>query len=497
MCVRRDRRHVRAACRASADGSRTCTRRPRPARRTPRGELPREHRMAHELLRSGRKHAGPPAHDPPGVRNAGETIALGSSAVGGRERRHHRVRSRRRHRPERASRSRRSRPAATASSAPTNARRADIAAQGQITSRALELAGPQAVTGGGNPGGYVPCHYTAPATGIYSRRLLRTERRRRRHRRRHARRHQPRRREQLQRVATRDGRGVGRDGPRQRHLDHRYRRSRLHDCAGRVDGGERSSAQHHVLRHDARRIRLPGADPRPRPERIRALREPAGLPRRRRHRSARPRRARHDELESAHRPRGQRRVRAAAVSDLVHPARVRHARRAGHPHHRGRAGDQRAVVLRQRRAATRRCSAMAARSTSRARRTASRRSSSAATAPTSIPEIRSTACSARQDRGRADDRRGTARTTVGNDFPIGAGYKFRARLHAGEYHFPLARHRELDAGRTHDHVAEPARRHLSVRQRVVHDRVLRRPRLPHEWRRRARTSARRARRCAD
>ena len=43
-----------------------------------------------------------------------------------------------------------------------------IAAQGMITSRALELAGPQAVTGGGNPGGYVPCHYTAPATGIYS-----------------------------------------------------------------------------------------------------------------------------------------------------------------------------------------------------------------------------------------------------------------------------------------------------------------------------------------
>ena len=43
-----------------------------------------------------------------------------------------------------------------------------IAAQGRITSRALELAGPQAVTGGGNPGGYVPCHYTAPTSGIYS-----------------------------------------------------------------------------------------------------------------------------------------------------------------------------------------------------------------------------------------------------------------------------------------------------------------------------------------
>ncbi len=42
-----------------------------------------------------------------------------------------------------------------------------IAGQGQITSRALELAGPQAVTGGGNPGGYVPCHVTATTTGIY------------------------------------------------------------------------------------------------------------------------------------------------------------------------------------------------------------------------------------------------------------------------------------------------------------------------------------------
>ncbi len=37
-----------------------------------------------------------------------------------------------------------------------------------ITSRAEELAGPQAVTGGGNPTGYVPCCYIAPATGIYN-----------------------------------------------------------------------------------------------------------------------------------------------------------------------------------------------------------------------------------------------------------------------------------------------------------------------------------------
>ena len=41
------------------------------------------------------------------------------------------------------------------------------AGQGQITSRAIELAGPRAVTGGGNPTGYIPCHVTAATTGIY------------------------------------------------------------------------------------------------------------------------------------------------------------------------------------------------------------------------------------------------------------------------------------------------------------------------------------------
>ena len=40
--------------------------------------------------------------------------------------------------------------------------------RGQITTRAQELAGPQAITGGGNPAGYIPCFYTAPTTGIYT-----------------------------------------------------------------------------------------------------------------------------------------------------------------------------------------------------------------------------------------------------------------------------------------------------------------------------------------
>ena len=42
-----------------------------------------------------------------------------------------------------------------------------VAAQGKITSRALELAGPQSADGTGNTAGYVPCTYTAPTTGIY------------------------------------------------------------------------------------------------------------------------------------------------------------------------------------------------------------------------------------------------------------------------------------------------------------------------------------------
>jgi uncharacterized repeat protein (TIGR01451 family) len=43
-----------------------------------------------------------------------------------------------------------------------------IATQGEITSRAEELAGPDTVPGGGVTNGYTPCDYTAPSTGIYS-----------------------------------------------------------------------------------------------------------------------------------------------------------------------------------------------------------------------------------------------------------------------------------------------------------------------------------------
>jgi uncharacterized repeat protein (TIGR01451 family) len=39
--------------------------------------------------------------------------------------------------------------------------------KGKITSRALELAGPRAISGTGNPTGYIPCYYTAPKTGVY------------------------------------------------------------------------------------------------------------------------------------------------------------------------------------------------------------------------------------------------------------------------------------------------------------------------------------------
>ena len=42
-----------------------------------------------------------------------------------------------------------------------------IATDGLISSRAVELAGPRAVIGGGNPTGYVPCAYQATVDGIY------------------------------------------------------------------------------------------------------------------------------------------------------------------------------------------------------------------------------------------------------------------------------------------------------------------------------------------
>ena len=43
-----------------------------------------------------------------------------------------------------------------------------VAAQGIISSRAEELAGPDSVPAGGVAGGYVPCDYAAPSTGIYN-----------------------------------------------------------------------------------------------------------------------------------------------------------------------------------------------------------------------------------------------------------------------------------------------------------------------------------------
>ena len=42
-----------------------------------------------------------------------------------------------------------------------------VGAQGQIASRGEELAGPDTIPAGGVVGGYVPCHYAAPSTGVY------------------------------------------------------------------------------------------------------------------------------------------------------------------------------------------------------------------------------------------------------------------------------------------------------------------------------------------
>lgn len=46
-----------------------------------------------------------------------------------------------------------------------------IGTDGLIDTRAKELAGPQAISGGGNPTGYVPCAYQAPARSLGGRSL--------------------------------------------------------------------------------------------------------------------------------------------------------------------------------------------------------------------------------------------------------------------------------------------------------------------------------------
>src|SRR5437660_11650261 len=40
--------------------------------------------------------------------------------------------------------------------------------QGQITSRAQELAAPDTIPAGRVPGGYVPCHHAAGSAGVYN-----------------------------------------------------------------------------------------------------------------------------------------------------------------------------------------------------------------------------------------------------------------------------------------------------------------------------------------
>lgn len=41
------------------------------------------------------------------------------------------------------------------------------AGRGVISTRSQELNGPRAISGGGNPNGYIPCYYQAPSTGVY------------------------------------------------------------------------------------------------------------------------------------------------------------------------------------------------------------------------------------------------------------------------------------------------------------------------------------------
>ena len=69
---------------------------------------------------------------------------------------------------------------------------------------------------------------------------------------------------------------------------------------------------------------------------------------------------------------------------------------------------------------------------------------------------------------------------AGNDFPVGANYTLRASLHAGEYHFPLLDTENSTQGGPTITLQNPPGGTCPFGELVVHDRVLRRPRLPHE-----------------
>ena len=221
---------------------------------------------------------------------------------------------------------------------------------------------------------------------------------------------------------------------------------------------------------------------RPRPERLRVLREPGRLPRRRRQRARSTTTPRDDEHQPAHGARRRRHVRGAAVPDLVRAARGRDARRA-------RAFPSTPVAP-----------AISALSfvgnvsgnTSVDRRTAARshftRQRRRRHRDRDQPRRRRLRSRAPREPRPARRRSRRVRETLtwdgkdnsGADFPVGANYAVRAALHAGEYHFPLLDAENSTLGGPTITLQNPPGGMCSVRQRSCTTALLRRSRLPHD-----------------
>ena len=284
--------------------------------------VPRQHRVADERLRASDGRAGTPPHLPAGVRRrrrdardgssaaavgAGDIVVYDPGVVTDTD----------------------AEPLPPVTTGVNGFRCSDqragsgIAAQGRITTRAQELAGAQAVSGGGNPTGYVPCSYAAPVSGVYGVAFYGPS----------------------GAGADVDGGVTGETGLASaanfdasqatsvaawdvtvrvgRDLDDRPHRPPLHQGTRRLHGRQRAADQPQRPCRDVGRLPLPHGRPRPRPERVRVLRQSVRVPGRGRGEPALPRRVRDDE----HRPTdgaGRRRhVRGAGVPDLPRRRRSR------------------------------------------------------------------------------------------------------------------------------------------------------------------------------
>ena len=218
-----------------------------------------------------------------------------------------------------------------------------IVTQGEITSRAEELAGPDTVPGGGVANGYTPCVYAAPTTGIYSIAMIGP----------------------AGTAANGDG-GVSADIALTAAGDYNAAqgssiaawdvtvRDSLTDPAttqtGRVfsyvlslfTGNNGLPVELDHLRGHHRWLPVQGRQPRHGSGRLGAVREPAGIHRPGRHHAALPRRAReqHGQPRPAHLGGRRCHLRSAQLSHLLHTAGQCHADGARHPAHTDRFGGQ-------------------------------------------------------------------------------------------------------------------------------------------------------------